>query len=84
MTSLEPSNSVVHRLAAAINDGDRDAFLATLTPHATLPPCPGGPAVDGWVRRAARQCRAASACYFNLSLRPAQTRARRRPLESLA
>jgi hypothetical protein len=37
MTSREPSNSVVHRLVAAINDGDRDAFLATLTPHATLP-----------------------------------------------
>ena len=26
----------MHRLVAAINDGDRDAFLATLTPHATL------------------------------------------------
>jgi hypothetical protein len=36
MTSQEPSNPVVHRLVAAINDGDRDAFLATLTPHATL------------------------------------------------
>ena len=36
MTSPEPSNPVVHRLVAAINDGDRDAFLATLTPHATL------------------------------------------------
>ena len=36
MTSQEPSNTVVHRLVAAINDGDRDAFLATLTPHATL------------------------------------------------
>jgi len=36
MTSQEPSNPVVHRLVAAINDGARDAFLATLTPHATL------------------------------------------------
>jgi hypothetical protein len=36
MTSREPSNSVVHRLVAVINDGDRDAFLATFTPHATL------------------------------------------------
>jgi len=36
MTSQEPSNPVVHRLVAAINDRDRDAFLATLTPHATL------------------------------------------------
>ncbi len=36
MTSREPSNPVVHRLVAAINDGDRDAFLATLTPDATL------------------------------------------------
>lgn len=36
MTSPESSNPVVHRLVAAINDGDRDAFLATLTPDATL------------------------------------------------
>ena len=36
MTSREPSNPVAHRLAAAINDGDRDAFLATLAPNATL------------------------------------------------
>jgi hypothetical protein len=38
MTSPEPSNPVVHRLVAAINDGDRDAFLASLTPHATSEP----------------------------------------------
>jgi hypothetical protein len=31
MTSPEPSNPVVHRLVAAINDGDRDAFPATPT-----------------------------------------------------
>jgi hypothetical protein len=36
MTSPEPSNPVAHRLVAAINDGDQDAFLATLTPDATL------------------------------------------------
>ena len=36
MTSQEPSNPAVRRLVAAINDGDRDAFLATLTPDATL------------------------------------------------
>jgi hypothetical protein len=36
MTSQEPSNPVAYRLVAAINDGNRDAFLATLTPHATL------------------------------------------------
>jgi hypothetical protein len=36
MTSQQPSNPVVRRLVAAINDSDRDAFLATLTPSATL------------------------------------------------
>ena len=36
MTSQEPSNPVVRRLVAAINDSDRDAFLATLTPDAAL------------------------------------------------
>ena len=36
MTSPGTSDPVVRRLLAAINDGDRDAFLATLTPHATL------------------------------------------------
>ena len=36
MTSQELSNPVVHTLVAAINDGDRDAFLATLIPDATL------------------------------------------------
>ena len=37
MTSREPSNPVVHRLVAAINDGDRDAFLATLAAPLTSP-----------------------------------------------
>jgi hypothetical protein len=32
VTSQEPSNPAVRRLVAAINDSDRDAFLATLTP----------------------------------------------------
>ena len=36
MTSQEPANPVVRRLVAAINGGDRDAFLAALTPGATL------------------------------------------------
>ena len=36
MTSPGTSDPVVRRLVAAINDGDRDAFLATLTPHARL------------------------------------------------
>jgi len=36
MTSPGTSDPVVRRLVAAINDGGRDAFLATLTPHATL------------------------------------------------
>jgi len=36
MTVQDPPTPVVHRLVAAINDGDRDAFPATLTPHATL------------------------------------------------
>ena len=36
MTSQESSNPTVRRLVAAINDGDRDAFLARLTPDATL------------------------------------------------
>ena len=36
MTSQEPSSPAVRRLVAAINDGDREAFLAMLTPDATL------------------------------------------------
>jgi hypothetical protein len=36
MTSREPLNPVVRRLVAVINDGDREAFLAILTPDATL------------------------------------------------
>ena len=36
MTSREPPNPVVRRLAAAINDGGRDTPPATLAPNATL------------------------------------------------
>jgi hypothetical protein len=36
MNSPELSDATVGRLVAAINDGDRAAFLATLTPDATL------------------------------------------------
>jgi hypothetical protein len=36
MTSPEPSNPVAPRFVPAINDGDRDAFLATLTPDANI------------------------------------------------
>ena len=36
MTSQEPSSPAVRRLVAAINDGDREAFLALLTSDATL------------------------------------------------
>src|SRR5262245_7127847 len=32
----EPANPVVRELVAAINGGDREAFMATLTPDATL------------------------------------------------
>jgi hypothetical protein len=32
MSPHEPSNLPVGRLIAAINDGDRDAFLGTLSP----------------------------------------------------
>jgi hypothetical protein len=36
MTSGQISDPVVAGLVAAINRGDREAFLAALTPHATL------------------------------------------------
>jgi hypothetical protein len=36
MSPEEPTNPAVRKLVAAINNGDRDAFLATLTPDATL------------------------------------------------
>ena len=51
MTSREPSNPVVHRLAAAINDGDRNAFLATLTPDATLTDDGNPRSLRDWIDR---------------------------------
>ena len=51
MTSQEPSNPVVRRLVAAINDGDRDAFLATLTPDATLTDDGNLRSVGDWIDR---------------------------------
>jgi len=41
----------VHRLVAAINDGDRDAFLATLTPHATLTDDGNPRSLTDWIDR---------------------------------
>ena len=51
MTSPEPSNPVVHRLVAAINDGDRDAFPATLTPHAALTDDGNPRSLRDWIDR---------------------------------
>jgi len=51
MTFPEPSNPVAHRLVAAINDGDRDAFLATLTPHATLTDDGNPRSLPDWIDR---------------------------------
>ena len=51
MTPQEPSNPAVHRLVAAINDGDRDAFLATLTPDATLTDDGNPRSLHDWIDR---------------------------------
>jgi hypothetical protein len=51
MTSLEPSNPVAPRFVAAINDGDRDAFLATLTPDATLTDDGNPRSLHDWIDR---------------------------------
>ena len=51
MTFREPSNPVVRRLAAAINDGDRGAFLATLTPDATLTDDSNPRSLRDWIDR---------------------------------
>ena len=51
MTSQEPSNPVVRRLVATINDGDRDAFLATLTPGATLTDDGNPRSLRDWIDR---------------------------------
>ena len=41
----------MRRLVAAINDGDRDAFLATLTPDATLTDDGNPRSLHGWIDR---------------------------------
>src|SRR6516225_743171 len=51
MTSQESSNPTVRRLVAAINDGDRDAFLATLTPGATLTDDGNPRSLHDWIDR---------------------------------
>ena len=51
MTSPGTSDPVVRRLLAAINDGDRDAFLATLTPHATLTDDGNPRSLSDWIDR---------------------------------
>ena len=51
MTSQEPSNPVVARLVTAINDGDQDVFLATLTPDATLTDDGNPRSLTDWIDR---------------------------------
>ena len=41
----------MHRLVAAINDGDRDAFLATLTPDAALTDDGNPRSLRSWIDR---------------------------------
>ncbi len=51
MTSREPSNPVAHKLAPAINNGDRGAFPATLTPNATLTDDGNPQSLHDWIDR---------------------------------
>jgi hypothetical protein len=51
MISQEPSNPLVARLVAAINDDDRDAFLATLTADATLTDDGNPRSLRDWIDR---------------------------------
>jgi hypothetical protein len=51
MTSQEPANPTVRRLVAAINDGDREAFLATLAPGATLTDDGNPRSLTEWIDR---------------------------------
>jgi hypothetical protein len=51
MSPQEPSNPVVGRLVAAINDGNRDAFLATLSPDATLTDDSSPHSLTDWIDR---------------------------------
>jgi hypothetical protein len=49
--SNQPSNPAVARLVAAINDGDRDAFLAVLAPGATLTDDGNQRVLSEWIDR---------------------------------
>ena len=51
MSSEEPANPAVRRLVAAINSGDRDAFLAALTPDATLTDDGSPRSLADWIDR---------------------------------
>lgn len=51
MTPQEPSSPAVRRLVAAINDGDREAFLALLTPDATLTDDGNPRSIHDWIDR---------------------------------
>ena len=51
MTSREPSNPSCAGSVAAINDGDRDAFLATITPDATLADDGNPRSLRDWIDR---------------------------------
>ena len=51
MSAHEPANPVVGRLVAAINDGDRDAFLAVLSPDAELTDDGHPRALTDWIDR---------------------------------
>jgi len=51
MSTEEPSNPAVRRLVAAINSGDRAAFLAGLTPDATLTDDGNPRSLTDWIDR---------------------------------
>ena len=51
MSSEQPSNAVVGRLIAAINNGDRDAFLAELSPDARLTDDGNPRSLPDWIDR---------------------------------
>ena len=51
MSPHQPSNPVVGRLVTAINGGDRDAFMATLSPDATLTDDGNPTSLASWIDR---------------------------------
>ena len=51
MNNEEPTNPAVRKLVAAINSGNRDAFLATLTPDATLTDDRNPRSLTDWIDR---------------------------------